>query len=215
MAAGSNAYMFSTLEKFSDGNGAQLNSFLSKFDRCCVIGNKVDADANPVKGQLLMLFVEGRASAILEEYEQTQGGNQLTYAVLAQKLRDHFDSAETRENSMPIIEGRIQKVNETEEEFMLDLLKLYQTANPDHAAAVTLLAVKRKFLAGIAPMLKTNIYVFCSDPLGANVTREQLLTHCRKARNMMAAQGNDSTTAATGYATDKVLVHANKHHAQV
>ena len=102
-----------------------------------------------------MLFVEGRASAILEEYEQTQGGNQLTYAALAQKLRDHFDSAETRENSMSMFEGRIQKVNETEEEFMLDLLKLYQTANPDHAAAVTLLAVKRKFLAGIAPVLKT------------------------------------------------------------
>ena len=209
MAATSNAYIFSTLEKFSDGNGAELNSFLAKFERCCVIGNKVDADGNPVKGQLLMLFVEGRASAILEEYEQTAGGNQLTYAELSQKLKDHFDSAETRENSMAMFESRIQKVNETEEEFMLDLLKLYQTANPDHAAAVTLLAVKRKFLGGISPTLKTNMYVFCSNPLDANVTREQLLTHCRKARNMMVAQGSEA--GASGYATDKVLVHSSRH----
>ena len=70
-AAPSNAYIFSTLEKFSEGNGAELNSFLSKFDRCCVIGNKVDVDNNPVKGQLLMLFVAGRASAILEEFEHS------------------------------------------------------------------------------------------------------------------------------------------------
>ena len=62
-AAPSNAYIFSTLAKFSEGNGAELSSFLSKFERCCLIGNKVDVENNPVKGQLLMLFVEGRASA--------------------------------------------------------------------------------------------------------------------------------------------------------
>ncbi len=61
-AAASNAYIFSTLKKFSDGNGTELNSFLSRFERCCAISNKVDADV-PVKGQLLMLFVEGRAAA--------------------------------------------------------------------------------------------------------------------------------------------------------
>ncbi len=73
--AASNAYIFSSLEKFTDGNGTELNAFLSKFSRCCAVTNKVDADV-PVKGQLLMLFVEGRARAALEEYELTQGGQQ-------------------------------------------------------------------------------------------------------------------------------------------
>jgi hypothetical protein len=210
-AAQSNAYIFSSLEKFSDGNGAELKSFLSKFSRCCVIGNKVDGDT-PVKGQLLMLFVEGRARAALEEYEQTQGGNQLTYAALSAKLLEHFDNAETRETSMSLFDVCCQKVNESEEEFMLRLLMLYKTANPDHTDAVTLLAVKRKFLSGIPPSLKKNMYVFCSDPLAANVTREQLLSHCRKARNLMMNSAESDNT----YSTDKVLVNAggnnNVHH---
>ena len=209
-AAPSNAYIFSTLAKFSEGNGAELSSFLSKFERCCLIGNKVDVENNPVKGQLLMLFVEGRASAILEEYEQTQGGNQLPYAQLAQKLRDHFDSADTREKSMAMFESRIQKVNESEEEYMLELLKLYKTANPNHADAVLLLAVKRKFLSGISPILKKNIFVFCNDPLDANVTREHLLSHCRKARNMLLVQNADKDE----YTVDRVLMHSNNNGGQ-
>ena len=209
-AASANAYIFSSMEKFSDGNGAELNSFLSKFDRCCVIGNKVDGDT-PVKGQLLMLFVEGRARAALEEYEQTQGGNQQTYDALAAKLREHFDNAETRENSMSMFDVSCQKVNESEEEFMLRLLMLYKTANPNRAEAVTLLAVKRKFLAGILVALKKNVYVSCRNPLEPNVTRGELLSHCRKARNLMM-----NSVESDSYATDKVLVNAeggtnNKH----
>ena len=53
---------------------------------------------------------------------------------------------------MAMFESRIQKVNESEEEYMLELLKLYKTANPNHADAVLLLAVKRKFLSGISPI---------------------------------------------------------------
>ena len=204
MAATSNAYIFSSLEKFSEGNGAELSSFLSKFDRCCLIGNKVDANDAPVKGQLLMLFVEGRARATLEEYEQTQGGVQQTYAALAAKLREHFDNEETRENSMSLFEARIKKINESEEEFMLALLMLYKTANPNHDAAVTLLAVKRKFLSGISPTLRNNIFVFCQDPFAAGVTREQLLTHCRKARNLLLTQNADSNQE---YSTDRVLAN--------
>ena len=55
--ATSNSYIFSTLEKFSDGDGTKLNAFLSKFDRCCLVANKVDAENAPVKGQLLMLYL--------------------------------------------------------------------------------------------------------------------------------------------------------------
>ena len=212
MAAGTNTYIFSALEKFADGNGAELNSFLTKFDRCCLIGNKADADGQPIKGQLLMLFVEGRARATLEEFEATHGGRQQTYVDLAAKLREHFDNAETRETSMSLFEARIQKVNESEEEFMLQLLKLYSTANPDHAEAVKLLAVKRKFMAGIPTELKRNIFVFCADPFDNGVTREHLLTHCRKARNLMLTQNavqNDS-----GYASDRVLVHSSDNGAR-
>ena len=72
MDAGTNTYIFLSLEKFANGNGAELNSFLAKFDRCCLVGNKADADGQPIKGQLLMLFVEGPARATLEEFEQTR-----------------------------------------------------------------------------------------------------------------------------------------------
>ena len=51
--------------------------------------------------------------------------------------------------------------------------------------------------------LKKNVYVFCRDPLEANVTREQLLSHCRKARNLMM-----NSVESDSYATDKVLVNA-------
>ena len=169
-----------------------------------MIGNKVEGDT-PVKGQLLMLFVEGRARAALEEYEQTQGGNQLTYAALSAKLAEHFDNAETRETSMALFDVCIQKANESDEEFMLRLLMLYKTANPDHSDAVTLLAVKRKFLSGISPELRRNVHVFCSEPLGVGVTREQLLSYCRKARNLMLTADSDNTT----YSTDRVLAAAS------
>ena len=107
---------------------------------------------------------------------------------------------------MAMFESRIQKANESEEEYMLELLKLYKTANPDHADAVILLAVKRKFLSGISPILKKNIFVFCNDPLDANVTREHLLSHCRKARNMLLVQNADKDE----YTVDRVLMHSSK-----
>ena len=207
MKAASNAYIFSTLEKFSDGNGTELNAFLSKFDRCCVVANKVDADNVPVKGQLLMLFVEGRARAALEEFELTNGGVQQTYNALVAKLKEYFDSSSARESSMTLFESRTLKVSETEEEFMLQLQRLYSTANPDHAAAVSLLAVKRKFLAGISPSLRDKVFVFCSDPYHADVTRENLLSHCRSACNLLSSA---TGTPSTDYSTDRVLVSSSE-----
>ena len=201
---GSNSYIFSTLEKFSDGSSTDLSSFLAKFDRCCVVANKADAANNPVKGQLLMLFVEGRARAVLEEYELTQGGNPLTYTVLIAKLKEHFDSAHMKESSMLQFESRIKKVNESEEEYMLQLFKLYTAANPTHAEDVTLLAVKRKFMSGISPALRKNIFVFCSDPFAANVTRENLLSFGRQAKNLLSGTENDGGT--TDLAGDRVLL---------
>ncbi len=206
----SNSYIFSTLQKFSDGDATDLNAFLSKFDRCCVVANKVDADV-PIKGQLLMLFVEGRARAALEEFELSNGGQQQTYAALVAKLKEYFDSAEARETSMTLFEARVKKINESEEEFMLQLLRLYQTANPDHDAAVTLLAIKRKFLAGISPLLRGKIFVFCSAPFENAVTRENLLSHCRKARNLLnTQQANVADPSSADYSTDRVLMSSNE-----
>ncbi len=106
---------------------------------------------------------------------------------------------------MVLFEGRVLKVNESEEEFMLHLLRLYQAANPDHAAAVTLLAIKRKFMAGISPLLRNKVFIFCADPYDAGVTREALLGHCRRARNLLqpSSSGTESTHDRS---TDRVLV---------
>ena len=196
-------HIFSSLEKFSDGNGTELNAFLSKFDRCCVISNKADGNV-PVKGQLLMMFVEGRARAALEEYELSQNGQQQNYDALVIKLKEYFDNSSSRQRSMMLFENRKQRVNESEEEFMLALLRLYQAANPEQAAAVTLLAIKRKFLAGISPALRNKVFVFCTDPYAANVSRETLLGHCRTAQNLLSMSGEGET----GYerSTDRVLL---------
>ena len=196
------SYFFQSLKKFSDGNGAELNAFLNQFNKCCVVGNKVDGDT-PVKGQLLMLNVEGRAQAALDEFELDQGAPQ-TYDALVAKLREYFDSAAARETSMNLFDDRKKKLNETEEEFMVELLKLYKTANPDHTNAVTTLAVKRRFLGGISPTLKEKIFVFCNDPYAAAVSRENLMDHCRKARNLLKQANAGSSSHSNS--SERVLV---------
>ena len=66
------AALFTNLGKFSrNENGVDLTGWLRQFDRCCVVANKTDG---LVKRQLLMLFVEGQAKAILEELEENNGG---------------------------------------------------------------------------------------------------------------------------------------------
>ena len=180
------SFIFGSLQKFSDGNGTDLSSFLDTFDRCCAVTNKVDAEV-PVKGQLLMLMVDGRAKAALEEYELSAGGQQ-TYVNLVAKLKEYFDSTSARENAAHMFDERILKVNETEEEFMLDLFRLYKAANPEHDAAVTLLAIKRRFMSGISSTLREKISIFCNEPFAVAVTRENLLGFCRQAQNMLGPQ---------------------------
>ncbi len=204
--AASNAYIFSTLEKFSDGTGTDLNAFLSKFDRCCAVTNKVDGDV-PIKGQLLMLFVEGRARAGLEEFELSQNGVQQTYAALVAKLKEYFDSTASRETSQILFDTRSKKLNESEEEFMLQLLRLYKTANPDHDNNITTLAVKRKFMSGISPAIRAKIFIFCNDPFAVRCSREDLLSHCRRARHLLAQP--DAGSSTTDYSSERVLVNAD------
>jgi hypothetical protein len=97
---------------------------------------------------LLMLLMQC-ARVTLEEYELSQGGVH-TYAQNIAKLKECFQSTSSRENSNIIFNKRVQKIGESEEVFMLELVKLYKSANPEHNAQVSLLAIKRKFLEGAA-----------------------------------------------------------------
>ena len=136
------------------------------------------------------MFVEGRAKAILEEFEETRGGIPLDFATLSAKLKEHFEDVSGRENGMMIFESRVKQLNESVEEFMQALVSLYSDANPTHAAEIKLEAVKRKFLQGISPELRKTISVFCNNPF---VTREQLLQHCRQAKTHLMGTSSHSS----------------------
>lgn len=55
---------------------------------------------------------------------------------------------------------------------MLDLLRLYQNASPQTAVNIMDQALKRKFLLGINPILRKNIFIFCKDMFGVAVTSD-------------------------------------------
>ena len=136
------AALFTNLGKFSSNeNGVDLTGWLRQFDRCCVVANKTD---DLVKGQLLMLFVEGQAEAILEELEENNDGAPQNYTNCVDTLKSRFYTPATRESKMVEFETRTQQFHETEDEFMLSLLKLYRTANPEHDDNIRDAAIKRK-----------------------------------------------------------------------
>ena len=59
--------IFSKLEKFTGDRHIDLRQCLRNFDRCCVIAEKSD---DLVVGQILMLCVDGRAKAVLDQFEE-------------------------------------------------------------------------------------------------------------------------------------------------
>ena len=61
-------------------------------------------------------------------------------------------------------ENRFQRVEETVDEFMLCLVKIYRAANPDASDATSKLAIKRKCMHGIPTELRWSIYIFCNEP---------------------------------------------------
>ena len=91
--ANSLGILFTKLNKFTGDNDSDLTDWLRNFERCCVIAKREDA---LVKGKLLMLFVEGQAKAVLEEYEEEKGAPQ-EYNELADRLKAVFDTTATRE----------------------------------------------------------------------------------------------------------------------
>ena len=150
-----------------------------------------------------MLCVEGRAKAVLENYEAEQNGT-LGFNELVAKLHETFDNTSSREAKMTIFESRIQQVGESEEEYMTELTKLYRNANPGIDVNVLDTAVKRKFLQGISPGLRRNVFIFCNNPYDMLITRETLLSAARKAKDLLQTEKcSDEGRASIGAASDQ------------
>lgn len=127
-----------------------------------------------------MLCVDGRAKACLDQFEDAQNEPQ-KFTVLKQQLQGIFDSVSDREANMSHFEQRIQKVNESEEEFMTSLLQTFRAANPSAKDEEIARAVKRKFLQGISVSLRRNLFIFCQHPYDEKVTPQDLLKASRDA----------------------------------
>ena len=178
--------VFNNLEKFIGCD--DLNPWLQKFHRCCVISGKTEEN---IKGQLIMLCLGGQALAVAEQLEQELEGAQ-TYTQVKDRLKNVFDTAANREMKMSQFETRVQSATESVDEFMLALVQLFNSANPDAANADLNKAVKRKFMQGIPYKLRRAIYVFVNDPFAATVTHQTLLEHARKAKINIVDNGDDS-----------------------
>ena len=166
--------IFNKLDKYN----ADLTSWIRGFDRCCLIAGK---DDDLVKGQLLMLCLCGQALAVADRLEEEAKAPQ-KYSIIKQKLETVFNTHADRELKQSEFEKRHAGINETDDEFMLDLMKLYRSANPDAEDAQVNCNVKRKFLSGISSELRRNLFIFCSDPHATTVSIEKLLESVRKAR---------------------------------
>ena len=110
--------IFSKLEKFTGDGHIDLRQWLRNFDRCCVIAEKSD---DLVVGQILMLCVDGRAKAVLDQFEEEQGDPQ-KYSELKKQLKAVFDSDSDCEAHMTAFERCVQRIGKSEEEFMTHLL---------------------------------------------------------------------------------------------
>ena len=91
-------------------------------------------------------------------------------------------------------ETRVQGLGETEDEYMLALIKLFKAANSDAKTEDINQAVKRKFLNGISDDLCRNLFIFCNNPLEETVSHSDLLQASNKARVRLS-----SGTARDGF----------------
>ena len=108
-------------------------------------------------------------------------------------LEDVFQTSADMETKMAEFEQCIQLVTESEDEFMLSLVKLYRTANPTVSTEDINRAIKRKFLSRVSPDLRCSIFIFCTDPYATSVTYDALLEAARKAKLHIINPSNDSS----------------------
>eukprot|EP00795_Rhopilema_esculentum_P009397 gene9397-biopygen10865 len=191
--------------KFTGDGDINLHQWLRNFDRCCVIAEKSD---DLVVGQILMLCVDGRAKAILDQFEDEKGSPQ-KYSELKEQLAVVFDSETDREAHMTAFERCIQKIDESEEEFMTHLLQLFRAANPKAKTDIINHAVKRKFLQGISDTLRRNIFIFCTNPYDDKITHQDLLKACRDASVHLSLPSATINGAIVTGPSDAVLTAAN------
>ena len=114
-----------------------------------------------VKGQLFMLCLGGQALAVAEQLEEVKHAQQ-KFSELKAHLEVVFITTANKESKMVEFENRFQRIEESEDEFMLNLVKIYIAANPDASEATSTLAIKRKFIHGISSDLCRSTYIFCS-----------------------------------------------------
>ena len=96
-------------------------------------------------GKILMLCVNGRAKALLDQFEEEQGDPQ-KYIELKKQLNAVFDSDSDCKVHMIAFERCVQRIGESEEDFMTHLLQLYKAADPQAKTNVINHAIKCKFL---------------------------------------------------------------------
>ena len=185
--------VFSKLEKFTGNGSLDLRTWLPNFERCCVIADKKD---DLVKGQLLMMCIDGRARAILDQYEE-QTATPQKFTDLKKQLEEIFDSPADREAKMTEFKTRIQHIDETEEEFMTVLLQLYHAANPEAKSEDVNSAMKCKFLHGINDTLCCNIFIFCTNPFSDDVSPQVPLKASRDAVVHLSASVSSSSSTPT------------------
>ena len=112
-----------------------------------------------------------------------------------------FDSPADREACITEFESHIQHLDETEEEYMLALIKLFKGANHDAKPEDVNRAIKRKFFNGISADLRHNVFIFCSNPLDNTAGHQDLLKASRDAR----VHFTDTKTPATPAPDDPIF----------
>ena len=76
-----------------------------------------------------MLCLTGQALAVVEQLEHEREGLQ-TFTQVKARLETVFDTVSSRERRMSEFENHIQRLDESEDEFMLSLVQFYKSANP-------------------------------------------------------------------------------------
>ena len=110
-----------------------------------------------VRGKLIMLCLTGQPLAVAEQLEHERQGEQ-TYDQVRIRLESVFESSAKREQRMEAFEKRILLAGESVDQFMLALVQLYRSANPNAVDREFQMAVKRKFLQGVPPKLRQSVY---------------------------------------------------------
>ena len=138
---------FNKLNRFSGHSSMDMQPWLHIFECCCIVTSKSDDLA---KGRLLMLCLTGQALAVAEQLEENKKTPQ-KYTAIKERLEAVFNTAADHEVKQTEFERRRLNNNETEDEYMLKLVKLHRSTNPDASNEDLPRNVKRKFLNGTSP----------------------------------------------------------------